>query len=275
MKLPILTSYRKPITGSLPTVLQIVGALLLSVSLMREWSRPAAKALDATPIDQIDPFVESERKASGIPGIALAILHEGAVAHVHGFGEDWRGNAIPGDTSFPIGSLTKSPTALLVRQAVDAGQRDVDSPVHRYLPWFRVADADVLARITLRHLLNQTSGSSRADGIAPLLPGSAASIDDIASGLSAASLNRPLGERFGYSDLNFVLLGAVLQAVTGRSWQDLIQAQVFQPLQITYGYTDHHAERQASVTTMDRMWFGMPFAQDVSLLPGFAPAVRY
>ena len=101
--------------------------------------------------------------------------------------------AISADTPFPIGSLTKSFTALLVRQAIDAGQLDADAPVQRVLPWFRVADADASARITLRHLLNQTSGFSRADGIAPLLSGSQASIEELARGLGTVSLNRPVG----------------------------------------------------------------------------------
>jgi CubicO group peptidase (beta-lactamase class C family) len=143
--------------------------------------------------------------------------------------------------------------------------------VQRYLPWFRVAAADAAASITLRHLLNQTSGFSRADGLAPLLLGSTASIDDLARGLRTVSLNRPVGERFEYSNLNFVLLGAVLQAVTGRSWQELIQVQMLQPLQMTHSYTDHDAARKAGMTSLYRMWFGTPVAQHVTLLPGFAP----
>ncbi len=226
---------------------------------------------DAALRDQIDTFVESQRQASGIPGIALAIVNAGGAIHVRGFGHDGHGSPINADTPFPIGSLTKSFTALLVRQAIDAGQLDADAPVQRYLPWFRVADAEVSAQITLRHLLNQTSGLSRADGIAPLLQDSTASIEELARGLGTVSLNRAVGERFDYSNLNFVLLGAVLQAVSGRTWRDLIKTQVLQPLQMTHSYTDHDAARQAGMTSLHRMWFGLPVQQQVSLLPAFAP----
>jgi CubicO group peptidase (beta-lactamase class C family) len=143
-------------------------ALALGLGMPAGFSMAQAPALDANLRERIDQFVESERQSSGIPGIALAVAHEGQIAHVRGFGQDGRGKAITGDTPFPIGSLTKSFTALLVRQAIDAGQIDADAPVQHYLPWFRVADADASARMTLRHLLNQTSGFSRADGIAPL-----------------------------------------------------------------------------------------------------------
>ncbi len=228
-------------------------------------------AFDAALLESIDAFVERERLASGIPGIALAIVQVGSPAHLRGFGDDGRGRAISADTPFPIGSLTKSFTALLVRQAIDAGQIDADAPLQRVLPWFRVTDAAASARITVRHLLNQTSGFSRADGVAPLLQGSTASIDELARGLGAVSLNRPVGERFEYSNLNFVLLGAVLQAVTGRSWQELVQTQVLLPLQMNHAHTDHDAARQAGMTALHRMWFGLPVAQHVSLLPGFAP----
>jgi CubicO group peptidase (beta-lactamase class C family) len=230
-----------------------------------------APAFDAALRERIDAFVESERQASGIPGVALAIAQLGSPAHVRGFGEDGNSEPISADTPFPIGSLTKSFTALLVRQSIEAGQLDADAPVQRYLPWFRVADAEASARITLRHLLNQTSGFSRADGIAPLLRDSPDSIEEISRGLAALSLNRPVGERFEYSNLNFVLLGAVLQAVAGRPWQDLVREQVLRPLGMTHSHTDHNAARQAGMTQTHRVWFGMPLAQHVSLPQGFAP----
>jgi CubicO group peptidase (beta-lactamase class C family) len=246
-------------------------AVALGCGLLASIAGAQPPVLDAALRERIDAFVEYERQASGIPGIALAIVQLGSPTHVRGFGDDGRGKAIGGDTPFPIGSLTKSFTALLVRQAIDAGQLDADAPVQRVLPWFRVADADASARITLRHLLNQTSGFSRDDGIAPLLQGNTASIDELVRGLDAVSLNRPVGERFEYSNHNFVVLGAVLQTVTGRSWQELVQDQVLRPLQMDHAHTDHAAGRHAGMTSLHRMWFGVPVAQHVTLLPGLVP----
>jgi len=236
---------------------------VLGCSLISAITWAQSPAFDAALLERIDAFVEHERQASDIPGLALAIVQLGSPTHVRGFGDDGRGKAISADTPFPIGSLTKSFTALLVRQAIDAGQLDVDASVQRVLPWFRVADAEASARITLRHLLNQTSGFSHADGVAPLVQWSHASVEEQARGLATVSLNRPVGERFEYSNLNFVLLGAVLQAVTGRSWQAQMQAQVFQALQMTHSYTDHDAGRQAGMTAVHRMWFGRPASWSV------------
>lgn len=190
---------------------------------------------------------------------------------MRGFGHDGRGEAITGETPFPIGSLTKSFTAVLVRQAIEAGQLDADGPVQRYLPWFRVADAEASSCITLRPLLNQTSGLSRADGIAPLLQGSRASIEELARGMGAISLNRPVGESFEYGNLNYMLLGAVLQAVTGQSWDALVRERVMRPLATTHSHTDHDSARRDGMTALHRMWFGAPVVQQTRLLPGFAP----
>jgi CubicO group peptidase (beta-lactamase class C family) len=59
-----------------------------------------------------------------------------------------------------IGSVSKTFTALAVMQLVEAGKLELDAPVQRYLPWFRVADPDASARITVPHLLSHTSGLS-------------------------------------------------------------------------------------------------------------------
>jgi hypothetical protein len=171
----------------------LASCTLLWLGFVAGSSQTQSPDLDASLIQRIDAFVDTERRGSGIPGIALAILTEGRPTHIRGFGHDGRGRPITGDTPFPIGSLTKSFTALMVRQAIDVGRLDVDAPVQRYLPWFRVADVKASGSITLRHLLNQTSGFSRADGIAPLLQGSTSTIKELAHGLRDVSLNRSVG----------------------------------------------------------------------------------
>lgn len=223
-------------------------------------------------INRIDAFVVREVVDSGLPGVAIAVLRDGHAPHVRGFGQDGRGRAITGDTPFPIGSLTKSFTALLTRQEIEAGRLDAGTPVQHYLPWFRVADAEASSRITLRHLLNQTSGLARADGIAPLVRRSEAGVSDFARDPGTVKLNRPVGERFEYSNLNYVLLGAILQAETDRRWDALVRERVLMPLAMTHSHTDHDNAQRDGMTQLHRVWFGIPVAHATRLLPGFAPA---
>ena len=119
--------------------------------------------------DAIDAYVEGQMRRLNIPGVSLAIVEGDKIVHLRGFGRARPGGEAPTpQTPFFIGSLTKSFTALAVMQLVEAGKIELDAPVQRYLPWFRVADPQASAQMTVRHLLNQTSGL-------PLLPADARS----------------------------------------------------------------------------------------------------
>ena len=113
----------------------------------------------------IERFVEEEMAAQRIPGLALGIVKDDRIAYLRGFGEaDESGRAVTPKTPFIIGSLSKSFTALAIMQLVEAGKVELDAPVQRYLPWFRVADEKASGAITVRHLLNHTSGLSTKTG---------------------------------------------------------------------------------------------------------------
>ena len=113
----------------------------------------------------IDTSVRTEMKRLGIPGLALGIVHQDQIIHLQGFGvADSAGRCVTPATPFHMGSLTKSYTALAVMQLVEAGHIELDAPVQKYLPWFALADSDASAHITVRHLLNQSSGLSEKDG---------------------------------------------------------------------------------------------------------------
>jgi CubicO group peptidase (beta-lactamase class C family) len=123
---------------------------------------PASDHADGTTPDaayaQLDAYLERQLDALNIPGAALAIVEGAELVHVCTFGRAGPdGQAPTPQTPFFIGSLTKSVTAVAVMQLVEAGKVELDAPVQRYLPWFRVADPQATAQLTVRHLLNQTS----------------------------------------------------------------------------------------------------------------------
>src|SRR5687767_8897500 len=128
--------------------------------------RPAANGAGAgTGYAEIESFVQGEMAAQRVPGLALGIVEDGRIAYVRGFGKaDDSGRVVTPQTPFIIGSVAKSVTALAIMQLVEANKIDLDAPVQRYLPWFRVADEKASAEITLRHLLNHTSGISTKTG---------------------------------------------------------------------------------------------------------------
>src|SRR5512147_865422 len=123
-----------------------------------------------TSYEAIDHYIEQQMQHLHIPGAALAIVEGDQIVHLRGFGLACPNGAAPTpQTPFFIGSLTKSFTALAVMQLVEAGKVELDAPVQRYLPWFRVADLQASSQMTVRHLLNQTSGLPMSAGMNPNL----------------------------------------------------------------------------------------------------------
>jgi len=161
--------------------------------------------------ERIDAYVADQLQGSRIPGAALAIVDGGRVVHTTGFGSDGHGHPITADTPFWIGSNTKSITALAIMQLVEDGKVNLDSPVQRYLPNFQVADPAASATITVRHLLNQTSGIARIDGIEALARGGGESMRDTVAEMADLQLNRPVGESFEHANLNSVVLGVLVE----------------------------------------------------------------
>lgn len=220
--------------------------------------------------DRIDAYVADQLEDSRIPGAALAIVEDGEVVHATGFGADGHGNQIAADTPFWIGSNTKSVTALAVMQLVEDGLIELDAPVQRYLPDFRVADPDASQRITVRHLLNQTSGISRIDSIKAVARGVDQPMRATVADLKDLQLNRPVGESFEYANLNSVVLGVVVEAVTGQNWQDYVEAQILRPLGMGRTFADKSAAEAAGLTSTYRTFFGFPLQTDAAHLDGFA-----
>jgi CubicO group peptidase (beta-lactamase class C family) len=135
---------------------RLVAAFALIVLVLSQPGVQAQAAPSANGFDAIDRYVQEQMDGSRIPGVSIAIVEGGRVLHARGFGNDGRGHDVTKDTPFWIGSNTKSFTALAAMQLVEAGKLDLDTPVQRYLPRFRTADPEASARITVRHLLNQT-----------------------------------------------------------------------------------------------------------------------
>ncbi len=211
----------------------------------------------------MDAYVEAQMKHLNIPGAALAIVEGDTITHLRGFGKARPGGEAPApQTPFFIGSLTKSFTALAIMQLVEYGKIELDAPVRRYLPWFRLADLKASSQITVRHLLNQTSGL-------PMLLGMA-NLDDTTDrpdateqqvhGLSTLKLTRAVGSKFEYSNLNYNVLGLIVEAASGESYAAYIQKHVFTPLGMSHSYTSKRIAEKDGLAMGHRYWFGIPIA---------------
>jgi CubicO group peptidase (beta-lactamase class C family) len=223
----------------------------------------------------IDAYVETQMQGLRIPGLALAIVHGDQIVHLKGFGAaDPSGRPVTPQTPFIMGSLAKSFTALAILQLVEAGKIELDAPVQRYLPWFRVADEAASAQITVRHLLNQTSGLSTKAGRAfqgnPDLSDGA--LEQAVRALRDYPLTQPVGMTFQYSTVNYAVLGLIVQTVSGQSFEDYVQEHIFVPLDMRSSHTSQFEAQAEGLASGYRYWFGLPVAADLPFNRSLVPA---
>jgi CubicO group peptidase (beta-lactamase class C family) len=238
----------------------------------------APSATDAAEPDfaAIDSYVAGQVRDLRIPGLALGIVRDDQIVHLQSFGTARpEGTPVTPQTGFVLGSSTKSFTALAIMQLVEAGKVELDTPVQRYLPWFRVADPDASARITVRHLLNHTSGLPNSAGTDDFTARdtSAGALETTVRRLSTVQLVHAVGTTFEYSNPNYLTLGLIVQVVSGRPYETYIQEHIFAPLNMTHSYTSPAAAQQHGLATGYRYWFQFPLpAANLEDNRGYLPA---
>jgi CubicO group peptidase (beta-lactamase class C family) len=160
-------------------------------------------------------------------------------------------------------------------QLVEAGKLELDAPVQRYLPWFRVADPEASAKMTVRHLLNQTSGLPFLSSQLAL-----AELDDRLDAterqvraLSILKIKHSVGEKCQYCNVNYNILGLIIEAASGESYAGYIQKHIFDPLEMHHSYTQKAAALNDGLAVGYRHWFSLPFPDPHVPLPtGSLPA---
>ena len=177
-------------------------------------------------------------KAEAIPAISLAVWRDGRLetAAAGVLNLDTGVEATP-DAVFQIGSITKVMTACLVVRLADAGRIDLDASVKRYLRDFMIADKEATETITVRQLLNHTSGIAGDffpddDGLDGNL------IARLVDRGALLPLVHPPGAHFSYSNVAFTVAGRLAEVVAGVPWAVLMKERIFDPLGMTHAFVD-------------------------------------
>jgi CubicO group peptidase (beta-lactamase class C family) len=240
--------------------------LLFAFPVVTVFGAPMPAATGGPDFAAIDRYVQAEMDAQRIPGLALGIVHGGSIVHLRGFGDaDPSGRAVTPGTPFFIGSVTKSFTALAIMQLKEAGEVKLDAPVQRYLPWWRVADADASAQVTVRDLLYQVSGFSKATGNMYAASGVSgpSALEDRVRSLRSVQLTESVGTVWQYSNANYWTLGMIVQAVSGQPYETYVEQHIFAPLEMHDSFTSQTEAEADGLVSGYRYWFGFPFAADV------------
>lgn len=184
------------------------------------------------PVTSLEATIDSTvARAMSVPiaGVSIAIARGPAVIfeRSYGYSDLERGSVANKETAYEIGSITKQLTAAAILRLAERGELAMDDEVGEYLPVLR----DRAEGVTLRHLLTHTSGlSSRwavSDLTAPTEPRS------VADTLASRPLEFVPGERFAYNNNGYVLLGLVIETVTGHPYHEHMEADLLAPLGLT------------------------------------------
>jgi len=187
---------------------------------------------------RLDTYLQERLAEGAIPGFSVVVVKGDQIVYEKGFGVEKIGSSKPmtAQTSTAIGSLTKSFTAMAVLQLVERGLVDLDAPVVRYLPEFRTANKSRSDQITVRMLLNNTSGLQAA--IARQIEPSAISMERLLQALQSTYLTRVPGKTYEYSNTGFAVAGLLVSRVSGLSYEAYLRKHIFEPLQMQRSTTD-------------------------------------
>ncbi len=200
-------------------------------------------------VAKLDGIAEELLRTSGVPGMAVAVVHGGKTVYAKGFGvrDTCTGEAVDPDTVFQLASLSKPVSATVAARAVDANIVGWDTPIVEKLPWFALSDPAVTRMLTVGDLFSHRSG----------LPDHAGDqLEDIGYGRRDV-LERlrqlPLAPfRISYAYTNFGLTAGAeaVAAAAGRPWEQLAQESLFGPLGMTstsYRFADYEIRQNRAI----------------------------
>jgi CubicO group peptidase (beta-lactamase class C family) len=187
----------------------------------------------------LDAYVARALKEFEVPGLAVAIVKDGKVELVKGYGVRKLGEPAPVDeqTLFGIASNTKAFTAAALAILVDEGKISWDDPVIKHLPGFQMYDSYVTREMTVRDLLTHRSGLGLGAGDLMFFPPTTFTREEIVSRLRYIKPATGFRSKYAYDNVLYLVAGQVVAAVSGKSWDDFIKERIFAPLGMTTSNT--------------------------------------
>lgn len=212
--------------------LMMVSCISLHASVF-DWSAPLSPKAERAKflLEGLDPLIDKALKDFGIPGLGVGVVVDGHVVLAKGYGvrDLDKGYAVNAETVFPIGSCTKSFTTFALGMLVEQRLLGWDWRMRDILPDFQLFDRDASQHATLRDLVSNRTGLSRHDF---MWYNSNYSRQEL---LQRARYLEPLygfRERYHYNSLMFVIASMALEKATGKTWEEFVQTNIFNPLKM-------------------------------------------
>lgn len=223
------------------------GKVMMGAALGLLVASGPAMALPADFKAKADALLAQSYQADG-PGASVIVSEHGRIVYqgVRGMADIAAKRSITPDTVFRIGSITKQFAAAVVLQLANEGKLKLSDPLSTYLP-----DYPNGAAITVQQLLNHTSGIQSYTAIPGWMAGDKPAKAYTTAELIAEFKDQPVlskpGEQWKYNNSGYILVGALIEAVTGHKWSDEVEARIARPLRLT---TLQDGTRETSVAAM-------------------------
>jgi CubicO group peptidase (beta-lactamase class C family) len=224
-------------------------ALLAAVTAATE----VAPSLEAR-LEWIAAKLEEVRVEHHAPGAAVAVVKDGEVVLLRGFGvaDIETGREVTPDTRFAVGSTTKAFTATLVGMLADEGLMSFDEPARTHLPAFRINDPVADAQVTIRDLLCHRAGFAVMNALWYGTPN--ITRDEMIATMAKAELLHPFREKWNYSNESFLAAGLAAGNAAGSDWDALIAARIFAPLGMESSNTTYAAAQADPLMAKGYFW---------------------
>ncbi len=181
----------------------------------------------------IDSLVENARNKFSVPGIAVAVVRDGKIVHIKGYGIRSLNTRLPVDenTLFGIASNTKAFTAFALGILVDEGKISWDDKVRKWIPEFKMYSPYVTEEFTIRDLLTHRSGLGLGAGDLMFFPYSSDfELKDILYNLQFLKPVSGFRTKFDYDNNLYIVAGEVVRRASGMSWDDFVETRIIKPV---------------------------------------------
>jgi CubicO group peptidase (beta-lactamase class C family) len=214
---------------------------------------PAAAGQQQSSLKNVEKYLAEchERLQNATPGFAVVLVDHDRVVFAKACGIEsiFGGSPFTVDSVCPVGSLTKSFTALAVVQLARRGALDLDAPVVKYLPWFRTSDRERSDQITVRMVLNHTSGLPSLDQWAFEEGSTEQAMEQAIRTFRGRKTSREPGQAFEYSNEGYTVAGLIIHQVTDMSYCDYLQSALFDPLKMERSAADEEGLERLDALT--------------------------
>ena len=197
----------------------------------------------------LDDYIEQAMERWDVPGLAIAVVQGSKPIHVRGYGVRRAGDKpkVDSETLFNIASCSKAFTASAVARLVDQQKVDWDDPIVKHLPSLRLFTPELTEKVTIRHALAHRTGLPNAN---MLWRNGAFNSDEILARLRWLEPISTPGEQFLYTNNMYLVIGKLVEQVSGKTWSDFLQSELFEPLGMKSSTADREGiEGRTNVAT--------------------------